>query len=202
MNVLKIINDHSFKLDYKIGKEVGISGADGQVFELLEYPDQVIKLSVLYDNFDLSLEKEFQRIEYVLSFLKKEKPSNYTNIFSFGKLFNSSRMIYGNQEQKYIIHYCIMEKCFRLSDDEVKVFYSVIELFEKQESNVSFVKNKLKNLLNGLSLGLEFNLEKMIDFYNHLCTCMVVQNDLHARNIMRDKYGNYKIIDFDRCSLK
>ena len=48
MQVLKLLQENNIDINYVLGKELGC-GADGQIFELVDFPNKVIKLCVLYD---------------------------------------------------------------------------------------------------------------------------------------------------------
>lgn len=200
LQLLKNQNQTSLLLPYKLGPAVA-DGADGQVFELLDFPSQVMKLSVLYcwDN-HLTLEKEYLRINQVLSYLLKNNVEICTPVFKYQTLLRSSRKIIGDN-QDFIIYYYIMKKYNKISEDEKKVFHTLLS-HEDRGLCKSYSLPEARRILTGLSLGLQFNYEQILYFYERLQTCPIIQKDLHPRNIMRDIKGNFKLIDFDRCYLR
>lgn len=200
MQVLKVIQQHNFQLPYKLGDEIGY-GADGQVFNIANDPYKVIKLCILYerDNFDLS--KELYIRERVLSYLIDNPSRVYANVYDYVKLGDGERPWLGNQKQKYIIYYYVMEKLEELSKDEARVFHSVLSHEDR-----GVVKNlspkKLKEILAGLKIGLDFPEENIIFFIEELKRSKVRHLDLHQRNVMKTSFGEFKMIDFDRAMLK
>jgi thiamine kinase-like enzyme len=94
-----------------------------------------------------------------------------------------------------------MEKLNKISEDEKKVFHSIMS-HEDQNLHKNFSMSKIKNMLQGLSMGLDFDASKIIIFCENLRSTVIHHNDIHPRNIMKDNFGNFKLIDFDRCYFK
>lgn len=187
------------KIPKNLSDKLG-DGADGEIFALYG-EDKVIKLSILFDYEGKNLTSEFSRIEAAINFLKYESPCTHAHVYSFEKLAQSSRTIYNNKIQNYILYSYVMERCFPLSEDEKKVFHSIIS-HEDLGIKKNYTKQAVKKMLNGMSRGLDFDMEKVIFFYDNFKKSPVRHLDLHIRNIMKDKSGNFKLIDFDRTILE
>lgn len=197
MQVLKLISQHHIFLPYLLGKKMG-DGSDGEVFELLNYSDRVIKLSIIYDDCESNSLSIYQnRILPVLDYLFFEKLSICPQIFEHGYLGE----YYQNPSEKFSLHYCIMERLFSLSEDENKVFHSVVS-HEDREIKKDLSTVKIRKMLRGLARGLDFDLEMIILFCDQLRESKIKHQDLHYRNIMKNGIGHFKIVDFDRIILE
>lgn len=199
MQVLKLINQNSCNTKHFIGNEIGI-GADGQVFSLQNEDDKVIKFCVKFDHNNCSLKNEYKKVNNILFYLSTKKPIAYAHVYEYGYLGEYSRSLYDGSSQKYILYYYVMEKLNKISEDEKKVFHSLLS-HEDRNIKKNFSLLKIKQMLSGLSLGLDFNSEKIILFCENLKKIDIYHNDIHPRNIMKDKDNNFKLIDFDRCIL-
>lgn len=201
MQTLKLLHTNNCKINYSIGQEIGFGGADGQVFEISDHKDKVIKISVLYDNFDSCLEDRFKNIYKTLNVLKNIRPSEYARVYEYEYIGKYNRPFYDKVDgQDYILYYYVMEKLNKISEDEKKVFHSILS-HEDRMAIKNFSVSKIKKMLNGLSLGLDFDKEKIILFYEALQNSNIKHLDLHPRNIMKDNFGNFKLIDFDRIKI-
>jgi hypothetical protein len=176
-------------------------GADGEVFALHGEDNKVIKLSALFDYWDTNLAQEYSRIESVVKYIQSVPLPVYSKVFSFEKLIESQREIWGGKQQNYILYSYVMEKCFSLSEDEKKVFHSIVS-HEDLGIEKNYSEPQIKKMLNGMSLGLDFDAERVIFFYRNFRKSPVRHLDLHVRNIMKDGSGNFKLIDFDRTTLE
>lgn len=176
-------------------------GADGEVFEMADYPSKVIKFSVLYDTDSVELEKIYKYISKVLSHLILNPSSTYATVYDHVRLGDYSRQVaWGNGKQKYILYYYTMEKLQKISEDERKVFHSILS-HEDRGVKKNFSALQIKEMLSGMSQGLDFNMERVIFFCDNFKKTPVVHLDIHVRNIMKDTVGNFKLIDFDRAQL-
>lgn len=183
-------------LSIKLGE-----GADGEVFALQGEDDKVIKLSALFNYWDNNLLLDFSRIESVVKYIQSEQLPVYSKVYSFTKLAESQREIWGGKQQDYILYSYVMEKCFPLSEDEKKVFHSIVS-HEDLGIEKNFSEPAVKKMLNGMSRGLDFDAERVIFFYRNFRKSPIHHMDLHVRNIMKDGLGNFKLIDFDRSVLE
>ena len=191
MQVLKLISQHHIFSSHTLGRKIG-EGADGEVYELFYHPNRVIKLSAIYENENTSLAIYQNNILPVLEYILFEQPSICPLIFEYGHL---------KQCDQAFIHYHIMERLLHLTEDENKVFHSIVS-HEDREIKKDLSSEKILEMLQGLARGLDFDLEMIILFCEQLRESKIKQKDLHPRNIMRNKSGYFKIIDFDRLTLE
>ena len=179
-------------------------GADGEVFSIQNDLNKVIKFCVLYDystvEFPESIESVYQCTSQVLQYLIDNQPDAYARVYSHEYLTRGVRKVIGD-EQEFILHYYVMEKLQEISDDERKVFHSILS-HEDRGMVKNFSDETLKEMLTGMHRGLDFNLESIIFFYNNFRKTPIHHLDIHVRNIMKDSQGNFKLIDFDRCLLR
>jgi hypothetical protein len=191
MNIHKLLFDNNISLPFSLGEEIG-RGADGQLFN---YQDKVLKLSIIFDYPYAPYEKEYERIKSVLSYLINRVPSTYARVSEFGDIFRGKR-----EEQRFIVFYSLIEKCFPLSEDERKVFHSLVSHEDAgRRKNYSLIE--AINISFALSKGLDFNIEKVILFLFRLSINNEIRhNDICPRNIMKNKFGDFVLIDFDRVS--
>ena len=177
------------KINFDIISKLG-DGADGEVFELKD--NKVLKLCIRFSN--------YQNVREVLSYLKDNDVDHFAKVYDFHYLGEYERTLFNGELQKYILHYYIMEKLDKISDDEKKVFHTLLS-HEDRGITKNFSLLKIKKMLEGMSLGLDFDMQRVIMFCERLKNTHVHHNDIHPRNIMKDKCGNFKLIDFDRCEL-
>ncbi len=199
MQVRKLFEQNKCNISYLLGPEIGV-GADGQVFEIINHPNKVIKFSVLYEYSYEYLETAYENIETVLKFMYENPNNAFVKIHnhSFAGLFN--RLSFGNNVEKYILHYYVMEKLNKITDDESKVFSTILS-HEDSNKEKNYSIDKIKEILSYLSVGLDFDSERIILFCENLKNYRVKHLDIHPRNILKDTTGNFKLIDLDRCEL-
>jgi serine/threonine protein kinase len=173
-------------------------GADGEVFEIKEDPNKVIKFCTLFD-YNMDLKKSYKNISQIINYLISNSPQTYAKVFSHKYMGEYSRdTVWG--KQKYILYYYTMEKLMKLSEDEKKVFHSLIS-HEDQGKQKNWSSIKLKEMLTGLQTGLDFDRKKVIFFMENFVKIPIIHTDIHPRNIMKDASGNFKLIDFDRAKF-
>lgn len=188
------------KINFSLSSKLG-DGADGEVFSLQE-ENKVIKLGVLYECPNINLSQQYKKIETILSFIKDNCPDAYAQVYESGCLGSFNRKIDWDQSnQNYILYYYIMEKLHKISDDEKKVFHSILS-HEDRNLKKNFSIFKIKKMLDGMARALDFDKQKIILFCEKLQNTVIIHNDIHVRNIMKDNAGNFKLIDFDRATLK
>lgn len=175
-------------------------GADGEVFEIKDDPNKVIKFCVLYETGSIKLSNTYKYISRVLDHLINTPSPTHAHVYTYSYMGEYSRPVTWKKEQKYILYYYIMEKLFKISEDERKVFHSIVS-HEDRGIKKNFPPNKVKEMVTGLEQGLDFDAEKVIFFYNNFRKTPVAHLDIHVRNIMKDAAGNFKLIDFDRSEL-
>jgi hypothetical protein len=172
-------------------------GADGEIFGIQNCPNQVVKLSVILDRFDKSPLRLYQEeVRPILDYVMLVKPASYVPVYQHGFLGEFSRPMphWNRGVQNFLLHYCVMEKLLELTEDEKKVFHCLV-------SDQEWELAKIGKTLARLSRGLDFRAEMVILLYQQLQETQIQHLDLHPRNIMKDAFGYFKIIDLDRCSL-
>jgi len=93
-----------------------------------------------------------------------------------------------------------MEKLNKTTDDEKKVFYSLLS-HEDRNVKKNYSLASATDMLRGMQRGLDFDYNKVFRFYRVLKESKFYHMDLHPRNIMKDTDGNFKLIDFDRVMI-
>ena len=198
MQVLKLLQENNIDINYVLGKELGC-GADGQIFELVDFPNKVIKLCVLYDCAAQNIDSYYENTSKVLTYLCEVSPSICARVYEHKFLFHGTRnTCIGNQD--YITYYYVMEKLLKITDDEKKVFHSLVS-HEDRNKIKRYSELEARHMLENLHKGLDFNFHKVLHFYNELMNASIKHNDIHVRNIMKDNKGNFKLIDFDRMEI-
>lgn len=182
-----------------LGEELGY-GADGQVFEILN-SNRVIKYCVLYDDFSEDLNDRYSKIRKALYYILYNKPNTCARLYDFNFLLHASRKLFNELNQDYIVYYYTMEKLLKISEDEKKVFHTILS-HEDRGIVKNFSDEKLRKTLSGLSRGLDFDERRVILFYDNLKNSSIQHLDIHVRNIMKDAEGNFRLIDFDRIKLE
>lgn len=190
------------KLPYQTGERLG-EGADGEVFSIPDEPKKVLKLGILYERHDRGFENHYKQIQKVLDYLIVTRPDAYAHVYEQGYLGTYSRKAdhWRSGEQKFIIYYYTMEKLEKTSEDERKVFHSILS-HEDRGIEKNFSPEKVREMLQGMGRGLDFDAEKVTLFCDNIRSAPISHLDIHVRNIMKDELGNFKLIDLDRIELE
>ena len=201
MQVKKLLHQIKYpNIDsFNCGDEIG-SGSDGQVFNISGQPNRVVKFSVIYDPFDQDIYEMYERVNSVLSFIKKNKPVVCARVYDHAFLTEGSRKTVHGFDQKFLLYYYTMEKLYKTSEDERKVFHTIMS-HEDRGIIKNYHGESLRKVLAGLRLGLDFDEEKIILFNSNLRRSPLRHLDMHVRNIMKNKSGDYRLIDFDRMEI-
>lgn len=187
------------RIPVTVGARLG-DGADGEVFEIVGRSDKVIKFCVLYETGSTPLENTFKYISNVLEHLIVQPSPVFARVYTHTLMGQYSRVAWGNTKQRYLLYYYIMEKLQKISDDERKVFDSIVS-HEDRGKKKNFSPDRIKEMLSGMALGLDFDAEKVTFFCENFKKSPVAHLDIHPRNIMKDAAGNFKLIDFDRAEM-
>lgn len=186
---VKDIIDYKNLIDPNLLPQVGSLlgyGIDGQVYSFQN--EKIIKISRICSELNLS----FFSLEKILSYLKNNRTHVFASVYDYGYLGKI------NNDEFY---YYISEKLKPLSEDEKKVFHTLIS---HEDRNI--VKNysdaKIKKILFGLMRGLDVNPKKVIFFCTSLRRSRIKHLDLHSRNIMKNNNGDFKLIDFTRIKME
>jgi hypothetical protein len=165
-------------------------GADGQTFSIKDDPLKVIKLSLLFGS-----EDKYQSLAQALQYLIDAQPLAYVPVHQFGYLGKTSSL---NKEQH--LCYYMMDKLITLSSDEYKAFHSLIS-HEDANKTKNYSDSQINSMLSGLSQGLEFDTTQVKYFLTSLQDSKIKHQDLHPRNIMKNKANQFKLVDLDRLTI-
>lgn len=189
MNILKYISKFPFEHKNKLGE-----GADGEVFQL---DNKAIKYSILFDysNIDNIFKSRFRLFKSI----KENSPNIFPIIYDFNKIEESYRL-FDNSNQKYIVYYYVMDFLNKISDDEFKVFHT---LLSHEDSNLikNYSNHQIESILCELNNYLNFDKNKVQNFIFDYKKSNYIHLDLHPRNIMKCN-GDFKLIDLDRMTFK
>jgi len=190
------------KLPVVVGERLG-DGSDGEVFTINDQPEKVIKLCVIYDSPARRVKDYHSRIKLILDYMVQNSPEPYAKLYEHGYLGQYRRAFYDSpkKDQPFVIYYYIVEKLEKLTEDEKKVFHTILS-HEDRGITKNYTPEKLRETLQGLGRGLDFDAEKVTLFCDNIRKSPVSHLDLHPRNIMKTKGGEFKLIDFDRSILE
>ena len=202
MQTLKLLLENNLSIPYQLGSEAGFPGADGQVFNLIESPNQVLKISVLFEDFESKLEDQYNKIISVIDHIKCNNVPACARVYDVQYIGKFRQAWYVNSSwREYVLFYYTMEKLNKISQDEKKVFHSVLS-HEDRGFPKSYSLKEIKKMVDEMSLFLDFDKEKVMLFCKQVQELPFTHKDVHVRNIMKDGSGNFKLIDFDRCELR
>jgi len=185
------------KITYNTTVKIGY-GVDGEVFRIENSPDQVIKYCILYDNEDDNLQKNFEQIRKVLSHLCDYPSPVYARVHNyecFGKFSHQSK------SEEFILYCYVMEKLYPITKDEGRVFHTIVS-HEDRGISKDYSREKRQDIIRGLAVGLDFDSERVMFFCDNIRNSPVQHHDLHERNIMKDCFGNFKLVDLDRTIIE
>jgi hypothetical protein len=205
LQVLKLLYQHNTQLLQKlpqIGERIA-GGADGEVFSIKDDPHRVLKLGVLYETGSLKLTRAYGNIDRTLEHMEKTQPRAYVRVYRHGSLGVYARrdVSFYKGEQKFSIYYYLMDKLYPITEDEGKVFHSILS-HEDRGIEKNFSPEKIQEMLRGMSLGLDFDAEKVTLFCSNIKEARLSHLDIAVRNIMKNEAGEFKLIDLDRISLE
>ncbi len=109
----------------------------------------------------------YQKIKGILSWVKKTKPKHVVKIYDEGQFTISGRLHY----------FYVMEKLIPLPASYDTDLINIIE--NRVETSIELLKPKVA--------------EFIVAFDN----CSRTYVDLHERNVMMDRFGNYKLVDLE-----
>jgi thiamine kinase-like enzyme len=175
-------------------------GSDGEVYSIREQ-NKVIKYCAIYDWFQLDdfKNKSYSQINGILSYIENHNPHGYARVYEHGFLFSDVRRL-EYEYQEYIIYFYVLEKLYKISYDETRVFNTILSHLDMNRVS-RYTDIELNNILFNLNKGLEFDIDEVLFFNNAINKCAIKHNDIHSRNIMKDSVGKFKLVDFDRSTL-
>lgn len=188
-----------------IGESLG-DGSDGQVFDLTSDPNKVIKISLLSCYLGEDLDSQYSKIETSLRYLKEHDDISYARLYTYECLGKFTRTVFNDrislgEEEDFILYSYVMEKCLKLSQDEKKVFHTLLD-HEDRNIAKNYTPTEIKNILTGLAVGLDFDESKVTLFCDNLRLSPLRHKDISVRNIMKKDSGDFKLVDFDRTELE
>ena len=189
------------KLHFQLEECMG-AGMDGECYSLVGDPNRVVKLSVLCQRPGSSLADQYQAIEDVLATIMHDHPQAY--IYVYGQEYLGAYHLKDHPwfgDQNIILYYYLMDRLLPLTEDECKVFHSILS-HEDRGVEKDLSPPKLRKILEGMGRGLEFDYPKVVQFCQHIQQAPVEHCDLHPRNILKDNNNNFKLIDVDRCRIR
>lgn len=179
-------------------------GADGEVLSIKDDSHRVLKLGIIYGRPGESVKRQYEQIEQVLNTVQHEQPRAYVHLYDHGYMGTYSRQIHirprGRAEQDFIIYYYLMDKLDSITEDEGKVFHSILS-HEDRGIKKNFSAEKIQEMLQGMSRGLDFDAEKITLFCSNIKEAKLSHLDIAVRNIMKDSVGEFKLVDVDRVTI-
>ncbi len=191
MQVLHLLS--KAQLPFELGNVLG-EGADGKVFQISD--NKVVKISVSFDE-----DRYHDSLSHILDLLIQDPKPVYARLFEHGFICETERPWYPKTFQKCFLYYYIMEKLEKISEDEKRVFHTILS-HEDRGIIKNYSDKEIEAILKDLGRGLDFSDEKVKNFYRTLRGTTPRHGDFHPRNIMKTKYGDFKMIDFDRMILE
>lgn len=168
MEFYKILINHAKNLN--LTNRIG-SGADGIVWLT---NNKVVKICI----------GDYLKFVQIL----KSLDNNYVKVYEHKKI------------DKYLdadMYLYYMEKLNKLTEDENKVFYTLVS-HEDSSKIKSFSDKKAIKILDELERFLEFDKNKVFKFIKQISANNIKHLDICERNIMKDDCGNFKLIDLER----
>lgn len=202
MLVYKLCEEHCpEKLKVTPGLKLG-GGADGEVFEIKSDPTKVIKYCVLYETGGTPAQQTYKHISNVVGYLIGSSSPIHATVFDHQYLGLWQRQVsWGKGSQKYILYCYTMEKLNTITDDESKVFHSLLS-HEDRGIKKNYSSEIMQEMIKEMNRGLDFDAAKVTFFCQNFKKTPIIHYDIHPRNIMKDSAGNFKLIDFDRSILE
>lgn len=198
MLVQKFLEKNNINLDFDLSSLISDAGADGSVYNITN--NQVLKLSAQFDWND-NLKLDYKNTCDVLSYLSGKVLPSFANVYSFAHIGRFNRTVFNDVIQNYVLYYYTMEKLNPISEDEKRVFHT---LLSHEDNNVvkNYSKSKVKEIVESLHRALDFDKGKVMMLCDDIRSSVIEHNDLNPRNIMKNDRGDFKLIDFDRCELR
>jgi hypothetical protein len=198
MRVATFLQEHHphLTVPFDLSQSLG-GGSDGEVFSLSD--TAAVKLTVLSDWADkgLDLHEEYARIWWVLHQVRDRRPPYLVRVYDLNVLTYGTLM---PQDHPYLVYYCRMEKLLPLTEDEQKVFQTILS-HEDRHLRHDYNEKELDGVLEGLAKGLDFSIAGVRLLYWQVRSGQFQHLDLHTRNVMKDAGGNFRLVDLDRLKL-
>ena len=173
---------YSNRVSNLIGK-----GVDGEVFQSLDNPNEVIKFGVVFHAQPVNIERN-------INYIMEHNPCTYVHVHDFSIKPSKHELLSH-------VYVCFMEKLSSLSNDEIKLFHTLVS-HEDSNKKKDITDANVVKITEDLSFFLDFDKKKVRSFCSNYLNSNIIHHDLHPRNIMKDKNNNFKLIDLDRISIK
>lgn len=183
------------QLPVRPGERLG-EGNNGEVLSIEGDSSKVLKLSMLLTK--EGDQSKYRPIKNGLDYMVAMCPPAYVRVYEHGYLGECP--IGPSPCLRYIFYYYIMEKLHKTSEDERKLFHSILS-HEDRGLKKRFSLEKIRKMLGGMAKGLDFDAEKVMLFCENIRAAPVIHEDTHGRNIMKNDNGNFRLIDLDSISL-
>lgn len=191
---MKILDKFNINFNkYTVGKLISNSGADGEVFES---NNNIIKFVMMFDS-KKKIITDYNKNKNIINKIIESRPNHFVEVYDFGFV----KEIEDYNKNYCLIYFYLMEKLNKISDDEKRVFHSLIshEDFNKIKKIDVYRINSIIKELDGY---LSFDKDKVLNFIKNIKNSKIEQTDIHERNIMKDNFGNFKFIDLERLNIK
>lgn len=172
-----------YKLLSEYAAEIGVaeklgSGADGIVWAF--HSNKAIKFCI----------GNFNNIQGVLNLIE-HKSDYYVKVYDYCKV---------SKYLEYDVYYYVMERLIPLSEDETKVFHTLIS-HEDCKKVKKYSIDDVCGILDEMSNFLLFDKEKVLFLIKKIYSDEIQHLDLSERNVMKDNRGNFKLIDLERIKI-
>lgn len=196
MNAYDLSKNYACLYHDDVGREIGY-GADGVIHDIKSNNNKVIKFSIHYCWDDTPINDVINSRLNGFEFAKTNPI--FVDIHDCGYLGTGHRQTACGIQQ-YVMFFTLMDKLEKISDDELKVFHSILS-HEDNNFKKDLSTTRVVPMLNGLSTALDFDFEKVNSFIQQVKEIQSKYSDLHPRNIMKSREGKFKLIDLDRITL-
>ncbi len=156
--------------------------------------DKVIKYSLIHQSMveDLGINNPsefYSQLEIVLKFQQKNNYPSFVKILDFNLLSSNEDVVF---------YQTTMERLNLISLDEKRVLKTLVQAHRDLKRTWA----QIAVLVRDQSYWLDFDLEKVMSFIYLLEDSPIIHHDMSSSNIMKDKDGNFKLIDLDFSILK
>ncbi len=156
--------------------------------------DKVIKYSLIHQSMveDLGINNPsefYSQLEIVLKFQQKNNYPSFVKILDFNLL---------SSNEDAVFYQTTMERLNLISLDEKRVLKTLVQAHRDLKRTWA----QIAVLVRDQSYWLDFDLEKVMSFIYLLEDSPIIHHDMSSSNIMKDKDGNFKLIDLDFSILK
>lgn len=168
------------------------AGVHGESYYLNQ---RVFKITANYNNVGY-IESFYAKQSSIFDYLIKHEEEPFVKLFNYG-FFGEFK----NSKSSFISYYYVMENLNYITQDEGKVFHSLLS-HEDRNISKNYSMPEIKKIIKNLQRGLDFSDKAVILFCDEIKKSNIMHFDIHPRNIMKDKMGKFKLIDLDTLYFK